>query len=81
MVKLTIAHDDYFKNMIEIFDSVNENRQLKGVRYPCGIILYALFLAECAQQFSQRNKQIWISLNWMLVIFFGINIPQINVIG
>ena len=48
---------------------MSENRKLNGIRYSCGIILYALFLAECAQRFSQRGRQIWIALNWSLIFF------------
>lgn len=32
------------------------------------LLCFPFFLAECAQRYSQRARQIWISLNWCLII-------------
>jgi predicted transposase YbfD/YdcC len=36
----------------------------RGIRYPCSLLIFSLFLCECAKMFSQRSKAIWISENW-----------------
>ena len=60
--------DKYFLKFISICDLISENRKNNGIRYYCGIMIFSIFLSECAQKGSQRSKQRWIFLQWNLII-------------
>jgi hypothetical protein len=42
--------NDYFKRVILVCDSILEYRKVRGIRYPCSLILFSIFFGGvCAK--------------------------------
>ena len=44
--------------LIKVFETLEETRYARGIRYCCGILAFCLFLCESAQAQAQSAKQI-----------------------
>jgi len=72
-----VVVDKYFYNMIDLCNSIEESRKARGIRFCVGIIIFCVFLSECAQRCSQRAKIIWISSNWDIITeLWNVHSPQ-----
>jgi hypothetical protein len=40
------AGRDYFKKVIFVCDSIVEYRRARGIRYPCGLIVFSIFFGR-----------------------------------
>ena len=70
---------DRCSELIKVFETLEETRYARGIRYCCGILTFCLFLCESAQAQAQSAKQIWLFENWDLIkIFWNLNAKKKN---